>query len=317
LALRAAVTGAVASRVAKYPRLAPMNRIRRELLGVLAAVPVLALARPKDPARGPWERSRLEKEVRRLERESGGRLGFALLDTGSGARFQHRGDERFPMCSTFKLLLVAAVLERARHGEDSLARRIPVRKEDVVPWAPFAETRVGADASVEELCAAAMTQSDNVAANLLLATIGGPAGIGSYARTLGDAYTRLDRRETELNSAIPGDPRDTTTPLAMLGNLQALLLGDALPAAARERLLGWLRANTTGDARLRAGLPKDWRVGDKTGSGANGTTNDIAILWPHGEGAPLLVAAYLTGSKLDSERRDAVHAALGRALSAR
>jgi beta-lactamase class A len=294
-----------------------MNRIRRDLLAAMAALPLLAHARQGPAGRAPWKGELLETEVRRLERESGGRLGFALLDTGSGARFQHRGNERFPMCSTFKLLLVAAVLQRAERGEESLARRIPVRKEDLVPWAPFAETRVGADASVEELCAAAMMRSDNVAANLLLAMIGGPAGIGAYARTLGDTHTRLDRRETELNSAIAGDPRDTTTPLAMLGNLQTLLLGDALPTAQRERLLGWLRANTTGDARLRAGLPKDWRVGDKTGSGANGTTNDIAILWPGGGRPPLLVAAYLTGSKLDSERRDAIHAALGRALSAR
>ena len=294
-----------------------MNRIRRDLLAAMAALPLLAHARQGPAGRAPWKGELLETEVRRLERESGGLLGFALLDTGSGARFQHRGNERFPMCSTFKLLLVAAVLQRAERGEESLARRIPVRKEDLVPWAPFAETRVGADASVEELCAAAMMRSDNVAANLLLAMIGGPAAIGAYARTLGDTHTRLDRRETELNSAIAGDPRDTTTPLAMLGNLQTLLLGDALPTAQRERLLGWLPANTTGDARLRAGLPKDWRVGDKTGSGANGTTNDIAILWPGGGRPPLLVAAYLTGSKLDSERRDAINAALGRALSAR
>jgi beta-lactamase class A len=219
------------------------------------------------------------------------------------------------MCSTFKLLLVSAVLARCERGEDSLTRRIPISKDDLVPWAPFSETRVGADASVEELCAAAMTRSDNVAANLLLPLVGGPPGIGAFARTLGDSHTRLDRTETELNSAIAGDPRDTTTPLAMLGSLQALLLGEGLPNAARARIEGWLRGNQTGDARLRAGLPKDWQAGDKTGSGANGTTNDIAILWPPGR-KPLLVAAYLTGSKLDSESRDALLANLARALSA-
>ncbi|MGH8028616.1 MAG: class A beta-lactamase, partial [Arenimonas sp.] len=166
------------------------------------------------------------------------------------------------------------------------------------------------------LCAAAMTQSDNTAANLLLATIGGPAGIGVFARTLGDADTRLDRMETELNSANPGDTRDTTTPQAMLGNLRDLLLGEALSEGSRTRLLGWMRANTTGGARLRAGLPPDWQIGDKAGSGARGTTNDIAILWPPG-GKPLLFCAYLTHSKLDSGKRDAIHAALARALSAR
>jgi beta-lactamase class A len=286
---------------------------RRRLLAALLALPALALAKTRVPR--PDDRTDLEMEVRRLERESGGRLGVALLDTGTGTRFHHRGDERFPMCSTFKLLLVAAVLGRADRGEESLARRLSVRKQDLVPWAPFAESRVGKDASVEELCAAAMTQSDNVAANLLLASIGGPSGIGAFARTLGDSHTRLDRTETALNSAIPGDPRDTTTPLAMLADLQALLLGDALAPASRGRLEGWLRGNTTGDARLRAGFPKAWRVGDKTGSGANGTTNDLAIVWPPGR-APLLVAAYLTGSKLDGDGRDAIHAALARALSA-
>ena len=287
-----------------------MQNNRRLLIAALLASPALALAR-----RGPAPPS-LESEVLRLEKHSGGRLGFALLDTGTGQRYAHRGDERFPMCSTFKLLLVAAVLRQVEAGEESLSRRLAIRQEDLVPWAPFSEKRVGADASIEELCAAAMTQSDNVAANLLLPLIGGPPGIGVFAKRLGDAHTRLDRRETELNSAIPGDERDTTTPLAMLGNLQALLLGEALIPATRSKLEGWMRANTTGGGRLRAGLPQDWQVGDKTGSGANGTINDIAILWPPGR-KPLLVASYLTGSKLYPESGDAVHASLARALSHR
>jgi beta-lactamase class A len=289
-----------------------MQSNRRALLAALLASPSLALARTLPPPAGP---GMLAREISRLEVLSGGRLGFALLDSADGSRYQHRGNERFPMCSTFKLLLVAAVLRQVETGEETLARRIAVRKEDLVPWSPFSETRVGSDASVEELCAAAMTQSDNVAANLLLPLIGGPPGIGSFARTLGDDRTRLDRNETELNSAIPGDPRDTTTPLAMLGNLQALLLGDALTPAGRAMLEAWMRANKTGDARLRAGLPKGWQAGDKTGSGPNGTTNDIAVLWPPGR-KPLLVASYLTGSKLDSESRDALHASVARALSA-
>jgi beta-lactamase class A len=220
------------------------------------------------------------------------------------------------MCSTFKLLLAAAVLRRTEQGKESLSRRIAVRPAALVSWSPFTEKRVGGEASVEELCAAAMTRSDNTAANLLLATIGGPAGIGAFARTLSDEFTRLDRMETALNSATPGDLRDTTTPLAMLGNLRELLLGDALGVDSRERLLRWMRANTTGGDRLRAGLPPQWQIGDKTGSGAKGTTNDIAILWPPG-GKPLLVCAYLTRSTLDSAKRDAIHASLAMALSAR
>jgi len=277
------------------------------LLAALSFAPALARADGK---------TEQQRQLADIEKASGGRLGVCILDTGSGLRAGHRADERFPMCSTFKLLLTSAVVRQVETGEETFDRRIAIRKEDLVPWAPFTETRVGGDASIEELCAAAMTQSDNVAANLLLPLIGGPPGIGAFARTLGDSHTRLDRNETELNSAIPGDERDTTTPLAMLGNLQALLLGDALTPAGRTKLEGWMRANKTGDARLRAGLPKDWQAGDKTGSGANGTTNDIAILWPAGR-RPLLVAAYLTGSKLESESRDALHASLGRALSLR
>ena len=291
-----------------------MDERRRLLLAGLLAAPLAAQARLTVASR--IDGVRLEREARRLEQASGGgRLGVAVLDSGGGDRFAWRGDERFPMCSTFKLLLAAATLKRVERGEERLSRRIAIRKADLVPWAPFAETRVGADASVDELCAAAMTRSDNVAANLLLPGIGGPAGIGAFARTLGDERTRLDRIEPDLNSANPGDARDTTTPVAMLGNLRALLLGDALAPASRARLLAWLRANTTGDARIRAGLPRGWTAGDKTGTGQHGTSNDVGIAWPPG-GKPLLFAAYLTGSKLESEKRDAILAALGRALSA-
>jgi beta-lactamase class A len=290
-----------------------MDEMRRLLLAGLFAAPVLAHARFGGTPR--LQGGRLEREVRRLEAASGGRLGLGVYDSESGDRFAYRGDERFPMCSTFKLLLAAATLKRVERGEESLARRIAVRKSDLVPWAPFAEARIGRDASVEELCAAAMTQSDNVAANLLLHGIGGPAGIGAFARTLGDKDTRLDRIEPHLNSANPGDARDTTTPLAMLGDLRALLLGDALSKASRENLLAWLRDNRTGNARVRAGLPKAWQAGDKTGTGQHATSNDVGIAWPPG-GKPLLFAAYLTGSKLEPQERDAVLAALGRALSA-
>lgn len=291
-----------------------MDETRRLLVAALLAAPVVARARLLGAAR--IDGARLEREARRLEQASaGGRLGLAFFDSDGGDRFAWRGDERFPMCSTFKLLLAAATLKRVERSEETLARRIAIHKADLVPWAPFAETRVGADAGVEELCAAAMTRSDNVAANLLLQGIGGPSGIGAFARTLGDDSTRLDRIEPHLNSANPGDTRDTTTPLAMLASLRALLLGDALAQGSRERLLGWLRANTTGDARVRAGLPKAWSAGDKTGTGQRGTSNDIGIAWPPG-GKPLLFVAYLTGSKLDPEKRDAILAGVGRALSA-
>ncbi|WP_149196642.1 class A beta-lactamase [Luteimonas suaedae] len=255
-----------------------------------------------------------------LERDSGGRLGVAVLDSGSGQQAGRHADERFPMCSTFKFLLAAAVLQQVDRGRERLDRNVPIAESDLVPHSPQTEKHVGAEGMrVGDLCRATMIRSDNAAANLLLRTLGGPAGLTRFVRELGDPHTRLDRWEPELNSAVPGDPRDTTTPAAMARNLQRLLLGDVLHDASRALLTGWLVDNRTGDARLRAGLPKRWRVGDKTGTSINaddlGTANDIAIVWPPGR-SPLLITCYLTGAAPDIGAMDAVHTAIARAVAA-
>jgi beta-lactamase class A len=169
--------------------------------------------------------------------------------------------------------------------------------------------------TVAELCEAAVTLSDNTAANLLLASLGGPSAITAYARSLGDDITRLDRIEPELNEATPGDPRDTTTPAAMAKNLKLLATGTALSAASRDQLNAWLVGCKTGDAKLRAGLPKSWRVGDKTGSGGHGSNNDVAVIWPDGR-PPVIIASYLTETTISDDQRNAVHAAVGRAVAA-
>jgi beta-lactamase class A len=249
-----------------------------------------------------------------LERKSGGRLGVAVIDTGSGSTLFHRADERFPMCSTFKVLAAAAVLARVDRKEERLDRPIPFSKADLLEYAPVTSTRVSeGKMTVGELCDAAVTVSDNTAANLLLATFGGPAGLTAYARSLGDRETRLDRNEPTLNTAMPGDPRDTTTPSAMVADLKTLLLGTVLSPASRDTLTGWLVANKTGDARLRAGLSKGWRVGDKTGTGDRGTTNDVAIVWPPRR-APILIAAYLTETAAPAPMREATLAGVARLL---
>jgi beta-lactamase class A len=258
---------------------------------------------------------RLAGDLARIEAASGGRLGVAVLDTTSGARANHRADERFPMCSTFKLLAAAAVLARVDAGQEQLERRVRFAETDLVVYSPVTRERVGGDGmSLEELCAAAMTVSDNTAGNLLLASLGGPAALTAFARSLGDRVTRLDRIEPDLNEATPGDPRDTTSPAAMVGNVQKLVLGDVLSPASRQRLTGWLVGNKTGDTRLRAGLPSAWRVGDKTGTGDNGTTNDVGIVWPP-ERAPILMSIYLTGTAASPEQRNATLAAVGRAVA--
>jgi beta-lactamase class A len=247
-----------------------------------------------------------------LQEAHGGRLGVAILDTGSGRLVTHRGDERFPMCSTFKLLAVAGVLARVDRGKLDLAQRIEFAKADLVSYSPVTETHVGAPGmTLAQICEAAITLSDNTAGNLLLDQLGGPAGWTAYARSLGDDTSRLDRRETILNEAIPGDPRDTTTPVAMLRDLQAVLLGDALSAGSKAQLIAWLEATRTGDKRLRAGFPKEWRVGDKTGTSNNAVFNDIAIAWPP-DRAPVIVTTYYAETPVDGDTANAVIAEVGR-----
>lgn len=252
------------------------------------------------------------RELQALERQHGGRLGVCMLDTGSGAATGLRMDERFPMCSTFKTLAAANVLLRVDQGTESLDRHIAYSASDLVAYSPVTEKHVGEPGmSLAGLCHAAITVSDNTAGNLLLDSFGGPAGLTAFMRGLGDGVTRLDRREPDLNESIPGDPRDTTSPRAMVASLRALLLGDALTVASRTQLAEWLVATTTGGKRLREGLPGGWRVGDKTGTSNNGVTNDVAIAWPPGR-APLLVSAYYAESTEPQPVRNEVLAEVGR-----
>jgi beta-lactamase class A len=253
------------------------------------------------------------EKCKQLESASGGRLGVAMRNTATGARFGYRENERFPMCSTSKLLTAGAVLTRVDQGKEQLNRIVHFSKSDLVGYSPATEKRVAQGMSIEALCVAAVTLSDNTAANLLLATIGGPPGFTRFARSLGDNVTRLDRNEPTLNEALPGDPRDTTSPAAIMMDMGTLVLGDKLSAASRALLKGWLVANTTGDKRLRAGVPKNWKVGDKTGSGDHGTANDVGILWPPGQ-PPLLAAVYLTGATVDPAAREATIAGVGRLI---
>jgi beta-lactamase class A len=269
---------------------------------------------PKLSAAAPARAAQLTEVIAQLESNSGGRLGVSVLDTKTGALAHHRGDERFPMCSTFKVLASAAVLKSAGNSLERLKQRVRFLESDIVENSPVTREHVGGEGmTLEELCEAAITRSDNTAGNLLLKNIGGAAGLTSFARSLGDKQTRLDRIEPDLNEAAPGDPRDTTTPNAMAANFRRLLLGDVLLPAARDQLVKWLIANKTGDSRLRAGLPQSWRVGDKTGAGEHGTTNDVAIVWPP-ERAPLIIAVYLTGATIDSNGRNGVIAAVGREI---
>jgi beta-lactamase class A len=282
---------------------------RRSFLAGLAATVASLRARA-----APSAEERLDlanKRLAEIEAREGGRLGVFVRDTGTGSTLEHRTDERFPMCSTFKLLAAAAALKRVDEGAERLDRRIAYGPSDLLNYAPIAKAHVAEGAmTLSDLCAAAIDWSDNTAANLILQAIGGPAGFTQFERSLGDSVTRLDRNEPRLNEATPGDKRDTTSPRAMAADMQKVLLGDTLSEASRLKLEAWLIGDKVGDKRLRAGLPSSWRIGDKTGSGERGSTNTIAIIWPP-ERAPLIATVYYTESSAPMDARNAIHKEIG------
>ncbi len=249
-----------------------------------------------------------------IEARTGGRLGVAALDMVSGRRLAHRAGERFPMCSTFKMPAVSALLAKVDRGCEDLDRFVPYGPADLLPYAPVTRAHVGEGGMrLSALCAAAIEDSDNTAANLILAQIGGPAGWTGFARAIGDPISRLDRAEPALNAAAPGDDRDTTAPQAMLADLRAVAAGGVLSPDSRARLVGWMVGCRTGLSRLRAGLPDGWRVGDKTGTGDGGTANDMAIAFA--PGGPILITSYLTGAvRASGDERDAAHAEVARVV---
>ena len=227
---------------------------------------------------------KLQATLARIEADAKGRLGVAVVDAGSGLEAGWRMEERFPMCSTFKLLLAANVLHRVQGGDLSLERRQYFAPSQVVAYSPVSQSRAGdgGGMSLLELCEAAIVVSDNTAANLVLSTLGGPAAVTAFARSIGDDRTRLDRWETELNTALPGDPRDTSTPSAPASGYRALLTGDVLPVPQRQQLMDWMLGNQT--SSMRAGLPPGWTSADKTGSGDFGSTNDVGLaIGPNGQ----------------------------------
>jgi beta-lactamase class A len=252
----------------------------------------------------------LAAALARLERHNGGRLGVSVLDTASAEHAGYRADERFAMCSTFKFLLAAAVLQRVDRDQENPQRLVSIPSAPLIAHSPLSAPHAGGAMSVAQLCQAILIQSDNTAANLLLESIGGPAGLTNFARSLGDTVTRLDRWELELNEALAGDVRDTTSPDAMTSDLKAILLGDVLSSGSRNQLTEWMVANQTGLDRLRANLPPAWRVADKTGNNSEHTSNDIAVIWPAGK-PPLIVCAYITQCPGPDAKRASMLARIG------
>jgi beta-lactamase class A len=286
--------------------------LRRKLLAAAAIAPGASLFALPASAAGD---TKAAAGLRQLEAKHDGRIGLALLDAEGAPLLLHRADERFPMCSTFKMMLSACILQHSVADAALMTRHVDYDKGVLVPHSPIAEKHVGQGMSVRDLCAATMDYSDNAAANLLLDQIGGPAGLTAYARGLGDQAFYLVNGEGRLAPGAPGDKRDTTTPQAMAQSLRRLVLGDGLPAPQRQQLLDWMRANTTGDKRIRAAVPPTWLVADKTGGGEYGSTNDIAVLH-RPDAAPLVLAIYFTQHRRNAPLRDEVVAAAARLVLA-
>ncbi|TDD90150.1 class A beta-lactamase [Actinomadura darangshiensis] len=264
-----------------------------------------------DPAQ-----AEVTKQIARLEATHHERIGAFAIDTGTGRSVSHRPDESFPFASTFKAMACGAVLRKARESDPGLLDRvIHYTKDDLVDYSPVTEKHVDTGMTVADLCHAGITQSDNTAGNLVLKQIGGPAGLTAFLRSIGDRVSRSDRWETALNDWKPGEQRDTTAPRPWAGDLRALTVGGVLVPADRKRLIDWMKATVTGDERIRAGLPKSWTVGDKTGTGGTyGTANDIAIAYPK-SGAPLIIVITTNKPAPDADPDDKAIAQTARVLA--
>ena len=246
------------------------------------------------------------------ERDSGGHIGVYAKNLRTGAEVSWRAHERFVMCSSFKASLAACVLASVDRGQARMDELIAYSPADLMEWAPVAKQNMEKGAmSVVDMCEAAVELSDNTCANALLARIGGPSAMTAFWRSIGDTVSRLDHNEPELNRTPPGEPYDTTTPAAMAGNLRRLILGNVLSPTSREYLTGWMLGCKTGDNRLRAGLPKDWRIGDKTGNNGKDAAGDIAVTWSS-RGEPVVVCAYTRGGVPTPDQVDVVFAGIAR-----
>ena len=250
-------------------------------------------------------------KVREAERTLNARVGFVEMEASSGRILErYRADERFPLMSTFKVLVCAAVLSRVDAGDEKLDRRIKYNASDIVDYSPETQKHLQDGMTLGELCDAAITLSDNTAGNLLLSAVGGPAGLTAFLRKTGDRVTRLDRWETELNQALPGDPRDTTTPEDMTSTLRLLLTGDALSPASRQQLQTWMENDKVGGPLLRSALPDGWYIADKTGAGENGSRGIVALTGPDRERSRLVVI-YMTGTEATMDARNKAIAEIG------
>ncbi len=271
---------------------------------ILYMISMVAFAQP----------NKLNKEFTQLENTFNGKLGIYAVNTENNMTFQNRANEYFPFQSTVKVVIVADILKKSMTDSHLLQEKIYYPHQKLYYWSPITEKHVAEGITVEELCKAAIMYSDNTAANLLIAKLGGPQAVTDFAHAIGNKIFQLNHIETLLNS-VGGVQDDSSTPKEMALTLQKLTLGSVLAAPQRNLLVTWMKGNTTGDKRIRAGVPKGWIVADKTGSGDYGVTNDIAVIWP-AHCAPLVITIYYVSGKQDAPKQEAALASAARLIIA-
>ncbi|MCD7034116.1 class A beta-lactamase [Metabacillus sp. GX 13764] len=275
--------------------------MRRWLNGLLCFVLIAALAGFTSFAKAQEKAPDPASKLAKLEKKYGARLGVYAINTGTGKEVSYKSDERFAYASTLKPLACGVLLQK--NSLVAMDKVIHFSKDDLVTYSPITEKHTDTGMTLKEICDAALRYSDNTAANLLLKELGGPEEFKKSLRNIGDQVTEPERYETELNTAIPGDIRDTSTPRTFALDLKAFTTGKLLPPDKQAFLVDTMRRNTTGDKLIRAALPKGWTAGDKTGSGSYGTRNDIAIVWPPHK-APIVMAIFSSKDTEDAEYDD-------------
>ncbi|MER6950152.1 class A beta-lactamase [Nonomuraea sp. NPDC000554] len=291
------------------------------LLGGLASPAGAAGVAARTESSAPFG-SDLNKTLKELEKSYNGRIGAVGIDLGTGKTVGYRADERFPFNSMFKVFACSAVLHKARTSDSGLMDRVvrwePAEMAELTANSPETTEYTDTGMTPAQLCRAGITKSDGFAGNTLLKQIGGPRGLTEFFRAIGDRTSRLDRTEPTLTEWKPGDERDTTTPAAAAQTFSKLTTGTTLDARDRARLVGWLKGSLTGANRIKAGLPKDWTVGDKTGTGGGsnyGTANDVAIVWTPGSKAPIILSVLTNRNVNNTPHDDKVIASTATALA--
>ncbi|MUK69667.1 class A beta-lactamase [Aliivibrio fischeri] len=255
----------------------------------------------------------LTQNIEAIELSSGGYIGVSVLNTETNKMWEYKGDQRFPMMSTFKTLACAKMLYDSSVGGIDKYKTTTITKEQIMPWSPITEPLVDHMITTKKACEATMLMSDNTAANIVLNEIGGPSSLTQFLRAIGDDKTRLDRIEPELNEAKNGDKRDTTTPVAMSKTLNVLLFGNTLNPQDKQTLKSWMMNNKVSDPLLRSTLPSNWSIADRSGAGGFGSRGITAAIWNDNH-QPIIISIYLTQTKLDMAERNQVIVEVGNAI---